>query len=160
MDPDYGVYADVQLVAERAGPEGEPHRRVVIAGDDHGPQAQLPHHPAQEVVQQLHGVLRRVGDIVDVAGDQQGVRALPLQQVDDLIEERPLVLDEPHPIQAPAQVQIPDVYKARHGLPASTFLLAAWTGNPNHRCPRGKRGDTKKLPGRARGLLPIARRNE
>ena len=105
-------------------------RPVVVAGDHHGG-----HLPRAERVEQF--VKQRDGfgggdrPVVEVAGDQEAVRFVPVDRGQQAFkQEMALVLDEAAPVEQPAEVQVCNVQEFQGKSPSFAVRAApfGWAG--------------------------------
>src|SRR5699024_11106995 len=101
-----------EALAEERGGEAEAGGGVVVAGgeDDAGELGE----PQQGVGEEVDDGDGRDRAGVHVAGDEDGVDALPADHLDEVVEEGSLVLDEVDPVQGAPQVPVRGVQDA-HG---------------------------------------------
>lgn len=74
--------------AQQGGGQVDPGRTVMIAADHHDLQGRTTcHGVAEKTVEPFHGADGRIGDIIDIARDEEGVRLLVLQPVHQPVQE-------------------------------------------------------------------------
>src|SRR5262249_14705639 len=91
---------------EELRPEAEPLGRIVVAADRNDRHAELPGHPPEKIREQLHRLDRRHRSVVDVAGQDQRVRALVVADRDQLVEGVALIVEERDLAESLAQVPV------------------------------------------------------
>jgi hypothetical protein len=90
---------------QQPGTETQPAGGVVVTtGEDHrGPRGDQ---PRQRVIQQGDDVDPRQRSVVDVAGHDHGVHPLRPDHLDQMVEDLCLGLEQPHPVEGPAEMPV------------------------------------------------------
>ena len=115
-----GVGADVDAGGvDQPGAEAEPLGGVVVAAGDHHPRAGRGQ-PGEGLVGQADRVDRRQRPVVDVAGDHDQVDPLALDDVEQVVDVRRLVLEHALAVEGPPEVPVGGVEDA-HGTTVRTL---------------------------------------
>ena len=99
---------------DEAGGERDPLRRVVVAADHEDLRA-LGLQPAQKIVKKLHRLCGRHSFVVDVSGDQDGIRLFFVDHVQDLRQDVFLVFQHVEFVDPLSEVQVREMNQL-HGV--------------------------------------------
>ena len=102
--------------------EGQALRGIVVAADEEDLEVP-PSQPDQKVVQQGHRLGGGHRLVVDVPGDEHGVRRLPIHDPEDLVENIPLVLQHGVLIDPLAQVQVGEMEQFHGDFPPKCGMV-------------------------------------
>ena len=98
---------NVQLPGGKQGlAEVQPVRIVVVPGNEQGGDLQIQHQTAEGLIQQVHRFRGGDGPVIDIPGHQQGIHPVFPGQVQDLVQSRPLVLQQMETMENPAQMPV------------------------------------------------------
>jgi hypothetical protein len=107
---------------EESGADAEAARRVVVAGDHDGGDAEGGE-PVEGVVEEAHGAEWGHGPVVDVAGDEYGVDVVLARGGDEVVEEGLLGVEEADAVETAAEVPVGGVQEPHGSAPAGVLAM-------------------------------------
>ncbi len=105
---------------DQPGADAEAARRIVVAGDHHGGDAQ-PGEAVQGLVEEFDGRERRHRPVVHVARDEHGVDVLFAYGLDEAVDEPALGVQHAHPVERTSQMPVGRVQNSQETAPTCMF---------------------------------------